>query len=190
MELDGVESAALRQAPDGRLREARQREPPHGRRRCQVTEHDAQGMSRADLVVPIRDDQEEARRAAAAAHEAQEVERGLVGPVGVLEHGEGRPEPARELAQDGAENPMPGLTRVSEEPLERSAHRRGDVEHRRQRPRRGHGVAGADEHPRRLPGGFGDSGDERGLADTGLTAHEDEAPSAGGRVREQALEVS
>ena len=147
-------------------------------------------MSWADLVVPIRDDQEEARRAAAAAHEAQEVERGLVGPVGVLEHGEGRPEHARELAQDGAENPMPGLTRVREEPLERSAHRRGNVEHRRQRARRGHGVAGAEEHPRRLPGGFGESADERGLADTGLTAHEDEAPSAGGRVREQALEVS
>jgi hypothetical protein len=147
-------------------------------------------MSRADLVVPIRDDQEEARPASAAAHEAQEIERGLVGPVGVLEHGERRSEPARELGEDGAEDPMPGLTRVREEPLDIAATVGGTLEHRRQRARRGHGVAGADEHPRRLPGGFGDPADERGLADTGLTSHEDKAPSAGGRVREQALEVS
>ena len=67
-------------------------------------------MSRANLVVPTRDDQEEARRAAAAAHEAQEVERGLVGPMGVLEHGEGRAKAARELGDSHNIFDLPGVT--------------------------------------------------------------------------------
>ncbi len=190
MELYGVEGTALGQASHRRFRQAWKGEPPNGRRRRQVSEHDAQRMGRTDLVVPVGDDQQEARGAAAPAHEAQEVERRLVRPVGVLEHGERRAEPAGELSQNGAKDPMPGLPRVREEPLEGPTHGGGDVEHRGQRAWRRHGIAGPDEHSRGVPGGFGDPANERGLAHARLAAHEDEVPASGRRIREQAVELS
>jgi hypothetical protein len=120
---------------------------------------------------------------------AQEIERGLVRPVDVLEHGQRGAQTARELRENALQDPVPRLARVLEEPLERPADRAPDVEDRSQGSGRRQGVAGSDEHPRGLPGRVCDAVDERRLADARLASHEHETTVPASRLAEQAVEL-
>ena len=74
------------------------------RRRGEATEHDPQGMGRANLVVAIGREQEGARRGDAPPEEAEEIERRLVGPMDILEDDQRRRRSSGEHAKEGAED--------------------------------------------------------------------------------------
>ena len=100
-----VELRAARQLADRVDRQGAEREAPHGRRRREVADDDAQRMLAADLIVAVGPDHERARGLDAPPDEAQGVERRLVRPVQVVEeedHAAGsRAQRTQERAQHG-----------------------------------------------------------------------------------------
>jgi hypothetical protein len=182
-QLGDEERVARREAVEfvdvdvGPLREPRHRlpgqgrepHPRHGRRRREVAQDGPQWVSGTDLVAAVRRDHQRARAADPAAEEAQEVERGVVGPMDVLEHGHGGQLPE---GVDQEIEHAPTAADAVEQLRERRTETRRHVDERPQRPRRLDGVATPQEHASYATGLRTEALHERRLADAGLTADE------------------
>jgi hypothetical protein len=99
----------------------------------QLAEDEPERVSRAQLVVAIGDDQQGGRLADTPAHVLEDVERGVVRPVHVLEDGDGNRRRAPQLAQEGGEDPLALRAALHQRP-ERAPGVVGDVEQRAERP--------------------------------------------------------
>ena len=169
--------------PLGRQRRERQRlTPSRGR---ELAEDDPQGIEAVELVVAVGREYERRRAAHPPAEHTHDVERRLVGPVDVLQDEHERPPTVTRAEERGSD-------RVRTTSVDRLGDRArclgGDLEDRPERRRREEGVAGAPEDR----GGFaelvGEPPHQRGLADPGLPAHEDEAALPLPRLRECLME--
>ena len=109
-------------------------------------------MVAVDLAVAVRDDESERQLAGAAAEHGEQLERGVVGPVGVLDDDDGRT-PAAQGVDERAEQAIAVGRRVESEGG-------GDVEERPERSWRRQRVAAADRR-RARPGHGHELGDDR-----------------------------
>ncbi len=185
MQAGGRAHRRARQLADGHLRQRRQREPRDEAGR-QLADQAAQRVRGRDLVVAPRQHQQAGHAVDAPAQELQQVQRGVVGPVHVLEHGDHGPRAARQVGEHRLEQ---GLARVPGLQLRAEAHvgAAGDVVQRLQRVRRLQAVAGAP--PRRgVAGARGQRLQQRGLADAGLAADQQHVAAAGARGVQQPIE--
>jgi hypothetical protein len=127
-----VQRLVRRERADGGHRQRRQREPDDVGGR-EIAEHDPQGMAWPQLVVAIGEHEQRRDVLDAPAQELDQVERRLVGPMQVLEHGDDGWLPS-EFVQDRREQHARGSSG-----LERRAQRgpgvAGDVVDGPQRPR-------------------------------------------------------
>ena len=152
----GVGIERRRELTHGVEGEPRHRQPHDARRRRELAEHDAERMVARDLVVPVRGDDERVRAVDTAPEHAQDVERGTVRPVHVLEH-------EHTAASKGGARSRARVAGLEPE-----------IEERPEGRRRGQVLARAAAH---FTGRVGERPDERRLADTGLAADEDEPPA-------------
>jgi len=140
----------------------------------------------ADLLVPVGDDQHRRGPLQPPPQEHQQVQGGLVGPVGVLDHHH-LPRRLGKLVLERGEDGLAWAPRGEQlgQPAARLA---GDVVQRPQGPRREQRVAGPQQEPglRRLP--LGEPPDQHRLADAGLARHQDDA-TARGRVGQRAAQL-
>lgn len=129
-----------------------------------------QRMLGPHLVIAVRHHQQRGQPPDPPSQPDEPVERGLVGPVDVLDHDHG-PGPlpgTRQLLQEGREDLL--LGRAGTQPVgQHSPGLPADVVKRPQRPRGDQPVAAAPQHPR--PASPGELGDEHGLADARFTGH-------------------
>ena len=145
------------------------------RARGELAEHDAERMRAVELVVAVARDDQRRHRLDATAKQPQHVERGLVRPVQVLEHEDGRSvrlQFARQRRHD-----LVRLHSARHDLLELAAACLGDAEQRAERARREERVAAAPEDPRRAAALFAELSQERGLADPCLAADEHDVPA-------------
>src|SRR5688572_10411258 len=76
----------------------------------QLAEEATERVLRPELIVAVRKEQHGARRPDAPANELEQIEARLIGPVNVLEDGDGLAVPRRELAQKRAEEILAART--------------------------------------------------------------------------------
>jgi hypothetical protein len=136
-------------------------------------------MAQLELVVAVGGEDQDGCGVGLPRQQPQDVEGGLVGPMQVLEHEDGR-RAAHELAQQRRRHlvrPRAALRDVREI----ATGVLGDVEQRAQGARREQRVAGAPEDPCRSPMLVGEPARKRRLPGTRLARDEHEMP-AGGRA--------
>ena len=179
VELVGVGAVRRREHADRRERQGGQPDPDRRPRRDEVADHPAQGVVAVDLAVAIGDDESERQVAGAAAEHAEQLQRGVIGPVGVLDDDDGRT-PAAEGVDERAEQAVAVGRRVETE-------RNGDVEERPERSWRRQRVASPDG-PRCDAGHVEELGDDGGLADAGVPGDESDPAVPARRVIERAGE--
>ena len=170
VELDGVDLVRLGQILHRPLRQRLEPQARDGRPR-QLAQNSAERVGPAHLVVAVGEDDERRSGLDSAREQADEVERGAVGTVQILEHDHVRRPPAKLVEERGEHVDRPGSP--LDEPLELAAGLACDVGERAERPRRLERLARAGEDARR-----GDVQaerlDEGGLADARLTADQHE----------------
>ena len=111
---------------------------------------------------------------------AEDVERGVVGPVDVLDHEHGR-RLGGELLEQRAEHAVDRLL-VGQRGGERAVAPGGGVAQRAERARRHQVVARGEQHARPLGGVAGEGAHQARLADPGLAGHERDRAAARRRV--------
>jgi hypothetical protein len=163
----GVDVGRPGQVAHGRLRQRRQRHAPGCGAGDEVADEHRQSRVDGQLVVAIGDEDHRPGVLDPPRQQTQHVDRGRVGPVGVLEHGDrGRPR-----AQSAEDQPGQG-----ERVLPVGPRRLGpdDLAQRRQ----GHGhrerLAGAKQEGRPLSEPSAQRAHQRRLADARLAGHEHE----------------
>jgi hypothetical protein len=142
-------------------------------------------VARAELVVAVGQHQERGHLADAAAEELDQVERGRVRPVQILEHDDdGRA--AAQLLEDRGED-RPRRRGAVEMVAQLRTGLLGDVVHGPERPRGVQGIARAPQRAGQRGAGphAAPVVDERGLADAGLAVHQRDAPLAGRGLAER-----
>jgi hypothetical protein len=170
-------------------RGARERQQLYARRRGrrELAQHEPQPVRRAQFVVPVGGDDEHWGRLDPASEHPEHVESGLVRPVQILEHDDRRAALSQDAHELGEDEERPGAT----------LHERGQLAPRllrqvregTQRTRREERLAAAPEDLGGVAVAVAERADERRLADTGLAAHEHEAPRTSlGRVQQQLVE--
>jgi hypothetical protein len=140
----------------------------------QGTQDPAERVVGANLVVAVGDNQQRPGALHPPPQEHQQVQGGLVGPVGVLDHDHLAPRRLCELVQERGEDGLPRPPR-GEQLGEPAARLPGDVVQRPQGTGREQRVTGPQQGPdvRRLP--LGEPLDHRRLADAGLARQQDDA---------------
>ena len=123
---------------------ATQRQPPH-HAAAETAEDALQRVLATDLVGPVGQEQQRGQVVDPPADVAQQVERGAVGPVHVLDDQHGRPVRVGQLLEDGREH-LAEVVR-GERGGERPAHVPHRVAQRAERAGRQQVVAGSGEHP-------------------------------------------
>ena len=123
------------------------------------------------------------------AEEAEEIERGVVGPVDVFDDGDSRRQAPAQLTEERAEEPVAGGI-CRQQAVERAACLHGDVLQRAEGTGRRERVTDAAQHPpAAVRGGLlAETGDERGLADAGLAADAHEPALTGRGLAQPAVE--
>ena len=129
-------------------------------------------MTSIDLVVSIRREHERGNLRDPSSEEAQDVERGSVSPVDVLEDecGGRRSELGHQLDRDGVRRRRP-----RNDLLERTARGECDVDDRAERPWREEGIACSSEHASLCAELVAEALDERRLPDARFAANEHRA---------------
>ena len=122
------------------------------------------------------------------AEEAQQLERGAVGPMGVLADDDRRPRPRGEGRQHLPKEPV---TRVAleRELVDLQTECRSQVADRTERTRRGERVARRPQHRRRPGDPAAELVGERRLAHAGLAAHEHHPPVPRSGLAQMLLEL-
>lgn len=133
-------------------------------------------MRATQLVIPIGDEHEGSRASDPASEQPEHIERGLVGPVHVLDHENDRLATAQLVEQRGSDLMRPSAR--SHQLAQRTPQGVGDAQERTQRARREERIAGAGDHPRRGAVLVAEAAHQRGLADTRFTPEEHQ-PAAG-----------
>jgi len=175
----------LRQRGDGVGRQRRQRQPRH-LAGGQLAEQPAQRMRGRHLVVAPRHHEQARHAVDAAAQELQQVQRGVVGPVQVLEDGQHRAAAALQRRQHRVEQLGARVARLQQR-AERDVDVARDVVQRRERVRRLERVAGAPPQ-RRVAAARGHRLEQRRFADAGLAADQHQVAAAVARRGELAFE--
>ena len=163
------------QALDRAGAERRKLDAPHRGRR-QVADDRAQRMLVVHLVVAIADGQHHAQPVQPAAEELEKIERGVVGPVRILDdqhRGHG-------MAGAAVEHQLEDLVPVGglrDRAREVAADLAGDVLQRRQRMGREQSFAAAPQHARLLVVCRRELPKQGCLADPGLAGHQGNAPA-------------
>jgi hypothetical protein len=126
----------------------------------------------AQLIVPVGGQQQHAHPAQPPPEEAQQVDRGLIGPVDILDHHHGQGAGCVDPGQEGREQPVP-VRPLAAQRAEFPADLRADVEQRAQRTRGQQPVAGPPQPagPLRM---LLERFDKRGLPDSRLAGHQDQ----------------
>ena len=149
-------------------------EAAHPARGRQVADDPAQRVPGPDLVVAVGHHHHRRRGGHPAADEDQQVQGGLVGPVGVLDHRHHRPASGVEQVQERAEQAVPGRL-GGDKGRQLPAGLAGDVEQRAERARGPQRVAGPPEDAGVAALAVAEGADQRGLADPGLAADQHQA---------------
>ena len=145
-------------------------------------------MGAVDQLVAVADHEQDRYPAHAAADEADHVEGGLVSPVQVLQHQDGRGG-RFELGHQGGGDVM-RLRAAVELGLELSAGGAGDVEQRAQGARGEQRIARGPEHAHGAAHRAAELAQQRRLADPSLAAHEhDGAMRAAGDLAQPVREL-
>ena len=134
-------------------------------------------MLRRHLVVAIRHNEQQRQIDGPAAKHRQQLDRGVIGPMGVLHHEQGRLRATAQVIEQTAEQPVTIGRDVEPEHA-------GGVKQRAQRPRRRQRIAPPHGHPptaRQL----GEPADQCRLADARLTADEHHPTVATASIGEQ-----
>ena len=197
-DLEGVAGGGLEQPLAGEA--LRARHLAHGfrgqRGQCdlgaagvrQVGDRLAEGMVLAGLVAPEGDHQQHGQQRDPPAEEAEQVERGMVGPVQVFPDQQEGALPVAERVQQGGEEGL-AVCPGADQRVDIGAEHPGHVLHRAERAGREQRVAAAEGgapgvRRRRL-----EPADQRGLADAGFAGDEGDVPAPGpsrsGEGREQ-----
>ncbi len=151
----------------------------------QLAEHRADWIARSQAIVSIGCDHERGDPAHAGAEQREHVERGLVRPVQILDDDNRRPV-RLELAHQRRQTTR-GLLTAFDRLRQRTVGHGGHIRERRKRSRGPQGVTPPPENTRRHAR-MTETVDERSLADTALTANENQAPIARLRLQETLLE--
>jgi hypothetical protein len=179
--VDGGGGGQLR---DGVLGEPIQGQPPHGPT-AQSAEDALQGVLSADIVGPVGEQDQRRQVVDPATDVTQQVERGAVGPVHVLDDQHRRARRVGQLLEDGGEH-LAGIVRGQRRGQWPSAVPHGVAE-RAKRPRGQQVVAGAGEHaagPQRP----GEGADQARLPDSRLTRDEHDSTGTLGGPAECGVE--
>jgi hypothetical protein len=179
VELGSVELGPGGQLPDGLGGQRVERHAPDGRRRRKVADDHAQRVEAADLVVPVGPDDHRPGGLHAATDEPNSIERGLVGPVQVVED-EGEPRSLPQGAEQRLEDRVPRGA-VPEQAVERRVEVLRDVGERAEWARRREWIARPDKDGRVPRERLAEGAHEGGLADAGLALQEHE-PTLAGRL--------
>ena len=174
-----------RERPHRRQRERLRRQPRRAGS-CQIAEHGAQRMRRCDLVVAKARDEERTGAGDAPAGVAQQIERRLVGPVHVFEHGQCRP--FGEQVDEGDEQAMPLAAAVLRDG-QLAARVDGDVVERAERARCRHRLAGTPVHRGVGAHRSGERSQHGGLADARFAFDEHQPARAFARLRPSRIEL-
>src|SRR5262249_55803718 len=158
-------------------RERPQRHAMDSRRRRQIAEDQAQWVMTADLVIAIGNDVEDWEFADAPAKKAEDLERGAVGPVGILADYDDRSGMLGEGREDRAKELFAGLA-VEAALVDRQAESRGEITDHAQGTWRREGIAGEAEHVDAVGDTPAERIDQRRLANPGLAGEEDQAAIA------------
>ena len=188
VEGGGVATTAVRQLLHRRFRQRVDTHPMHRRGRGQITQDQAQRMVGPDLIVPVGHDDEDRQITNAPPKEAEQLERGAVGPVGVFGDDDRWPRSRGEGRQHLAEQPVPRVA-VEGGLLDAQTKGWGQIPYRTERTRRGQGITGGLEDLRGGVNLAAERLDQGGLAHPGLPAHEYQAPLAGGGVTQMLTQV-
>ena len=159
-----------------------------GWRRCQIAQDETKGVIGPDLVVAVGDDEEDREIPNPSTEEAQQLDRGAVGPVGVFGDDDGRPGSRRESREHLPEEPVACLA-VEGRVVDEEAERRGKVAHGAEWTRRGERVARGPQHDRSIGDAAAELVGEGGLAHPGLAADEHHAPVPRGGLAQMLLEL-
>ena len=134
VEAVGVDPLGMGQGGHGLPGQRRELEAAHPTRGRQVADDPAQRVPGPDLVVAVGHHHHRRRGGHPAADEDQQVQGGLVGPVGVLDHRHHRPASGVEQVQERAEQAVPGRL-GGDKGRQLPAGLAGDVEQRAERAR-------------------------------------------------------
>ena len=138
----------------------------------QLSEQDAQRVGPGQLVVAVRREHQRRQAAQPSRQVTEQVERGLVGPVEVLEDQHGG---LGDRLRQGIDE-VAGTGSLLHESREVAAELGGEVEQRTVGTRRTEGLGPADDDADRAP--RSELVDEGGLARAGLAPDEDQRPLA------------
>ena len=145
-QVGGVDRAARAEPADGPRRQPAQRQPPGPVAPGGLAEQAVQRMLAVQLIVTVGENEHRRQLSDPPDQEAQRVQRGIVGPVHVLDdQHRGMIRPVQLRAQR-AEQPVT-VAAVRHGPAEFRPHHAHEIAERAQRPRRGQIIAVAHEHP-------------------------------------------
>ena len=170
----GAAAGASRQFGDGAARKRCQRHAGAGPR-GQAAEHAEQRVVAAESLVAVAEHEQRARALDAPADIAQQIERGAIGPLHIVDHEHGRRAAIAQHREHAGEH-LGGVAPA--------AHRRGQrrwnvfeqIDQRTQRRRRKHRLAGAAKPLDIAAGAPREFGDEAGLAAPRLGAQQHATP--------------
>jgi hypothetical protein len=148
-------------------------------------------MGRLELIVAEARHHERSGRLDPAGNQPEQIQARLVGPVDILQHGDGGPGGAQFRQERGERLMRPG-TAPDQRP-EFARHLLGDIEERPERPRREQRITSPPQNPGRLTALTEDRGEpaqDRRLADTRLPAQQHQPAPASRRARSRALSGS
>ena len=189
IQLAVVDARRSRERGDRVRGERSQRHPLRGVT-GELAEHDPQRVSAVELVVAVGRQHQRRDRLDAASEQAHDVQRGLVGPVQVLQHHDAR-RPAAQLRRQRRDE-HGGRGALRDDRAELAAGLLGHVGERPERTRRVQRVTGAPQQPDRSTP-RAERPHERRLADPGLTADEHQPPATvrthGGEVLVEGVEL-
>jgi hypothetical protein len=171
-ELLPIDVVRLGEQSDRCRRERADLEPVDARACRELAEHQPQRVPAVELVVAIARDYKHGDGLNAPAEEPKHVERGLIGPVDILEHKHARPA-GPELA-DERRRQLVRQDAAGHHLLELAAGVFGNREQRPERTRGEERVAASPEHAGPVPHACAEVPQQRCLAGARIAAHQDE----------------
>ncbi len=183
VQLLSVDAVRLRQRRDRVARQACEIDALDALRACKLAKHDPKGMAVLEFVVAIGGHDERAEPVKPTAQQPEHVERGLVGPLQVLEH-QHRRRRAFDIPRKRREHLVWEAT-APHELVELATHGLGDVDERAEVARSEQRLARAPQDPGRRFEGVAEAAHDRGLANARLASEQHELSGAPGSDRGQ-----
>ena len=176
VKLLGIDVVRRRQLGHGCLGEWVDGDPSGGA--DDLAQHHAQPVRSVEFIVAIAGEHQRGSRRDPGADQRQDVDRGLVGPVQILQH-QHRRRPAAKLAKEGRRD-LVRTFRSRDGALELTSDRLGDVEQRSERTRRLQRRTRAPHHAARAADVVAEALEHRRLPGPGLAANEHQSAGRAG----------